>query len=87
MEEEKFLRGDEKIERIIWTDSWCPDYGWTDLIDVDTDEYYVLTVGILVDETEDVIVIASSQGVTNPNKIINPILIPKVAIKHRERLY
>ena len=76
----------EDLLRVVWTDSWCPYYGWSDLIDIDSDEYYVVTVGILVDETNDVIIVTSSQGMTDPNKVINPLVIPKVAIKYREKL-
>lgn len=71
-------------ERVVWTDSWCPEHGWCELIDIDTDEYLIESVGILVDETDKAIILASSQGITNPNKIINPILIPKCSIKERK---
>jgi len=81
-----YLTGNEKLLQIIWTDSWNPEYGWCDIHDLDTGEYFVHTVGILVDETEESIIVASAQGVTNPTKIINQTVIPKCCIKHQKEL-
>ena len=78
----KYL-GEEKpkLLQIVWTDSWCPEYGWCDLIEVGSEEYLIHSVGILVDENGDTLTIASSQGINNPMKIINPLTIPKCCIK------
>lgn len=82
----KYLSGNEQLMQVIWTDSWCPEHGWCDLMDIESTEYFIHSVGILVDENKSTITLASSQGISNPAKIINPLMIPKCCIKKIQKL-
>ena len=69
-----------ELVQVDWIDS-CADINWQLLCDVDTDLTRVTTVGFLVKETNECVVIAQSVGV-EPKQVCNTIAIPKGCIKN-----
>jgi len=72
--------------KIVWTDSCAPTWGWADLLDIDVEEYIVESVGYLIDETNDVVLLVMSINNEDPNKVNAPFIIPKCSIKERVAL-
>lgn len=76
----------ERCVRILWTDSCSIDYGWCDAYDLDTKECFIWSVGYVIKDCEDVVVLATSYSEDNPEKINNPFLIPKCSIKRIDEI-
>ena len=70
-----------QVVEITWIDS-ASRHGWTDRNDVD-DIALIHSVGFLVRETKDVIVISTS---FHEEDFADPLSVPKVAIRSRRNL-
>lgn len=71
---------------IVWTDSCAPGWGWNDLIDLEMSEYLIDSVGFLIEEDDDSLMLAMSFAQEDPNKLNAPFVIPKCCIKERNIL-
>lgn len=73
-----------KIVRVTWVDS-CADFGWRKLASVTPDQYSTIeSVGWLVRDDERSITITTS--VSSVESCMDPLVIPKVAIKKMKGL-
>lgn len=70
-----------KVIYVEWVDSFAFK-GWFSSEGADTDLYLIKTVGYVVKETKKALVISHSFG-DNKN-VMDPLSIPKVAIKKRK---
>ena len=68
---------------VVWTDSCAPGWGWCDLIDLEMHEFLVDSVGFLIEEDDDSLMLAMSFAQEDPNKLNAPFVIPKCCIKER----
>ena len=68
---------------IVWTDSCAPGGGWCDVVDLDMHEFLVESVGFLIEEDDDSLMLSMSFAEEDPNKINSPFVIPKCCIKER----
>jgi hypothetical protein len=66
----------------IWDDSVTHGSGWIDIDDIDVRPYLIPSVGLLIDETDDYIVIATA---SKEDQVMSPLQIPKKAIKKIKR--
>lgn len=73
-----------KFVKVNWIDA-CADIHWQLLCDVDTDVTRFTTVGFLVKETDECVVVAQSVGV-EPKQVCNTMAIPKGCIKNIETI-
>ena len=77
------------IELIEWIDPYSDDSAWTDLDSVEVDLPTVYTIGHVIKETDDVVVLAHSIG-KKPNQdtdeVCGIMVLPKVVIKERRQL-
>ena len=72
--------------QVTWTDSCAPAWGWTDLIDLEMTEYLIDSVGFLIEEDDDSLMLAMSFAQEDPNKLNAPFVISKCCIKERTTL-
>ena len=75
-----------QIIRVVWVDSWYPEDGTYHLMDINTDTPVMEGVGFLVEETPTTILLASAVRQGDHDVVINPVLIPKSAIKEQTKL-
>lgn len=73
---------------VKWLDSGRHAFGWTDPKELDTDVPIVETVGFLLKETDEAVVLIQSKGDgENPDEVLFSITIPNVAILEKETIY
>jgi hypothetical protein len=71
---------------IKWTDSWS-DSGWVSSERCKADIIYCESVGFLVDETKDAVVLAENRAASDGMKPYGDLIhIPKVAIIKRRQM-
>ena len=68
---------------VTWTDSCAPAWGWNDVIDLEMTEYLIESIGFLIEEDDDSLMLTMSFAVEDPNKLNAPFIIPKCCIKER----
>ena len=68
---------------VSWVDSCAPAWGWNDLVDLDIHEYLIDSIGFLIEEDDDNLMLAMSFSQEDPNKLNAPFIIPKCCIKER----
>jgi len=84
--EERNKLPSKPIVEVIWTDSCAPVYGWTSEEDVGVEEYIIKSVGYIMDETEETLMIHMGFACEDTSALHGVFNIPKCAIKSRRML-
>lgn len=74
------------IELIEWVDPYSDDSEWTSVDSIDIDLPTVYSIGHVIKETDDVVVLAHSMGrrpFKDTNEVCGIMILPKVVIKAR----
>jgi len=74
------------IELITWSDSAILDWGWCDVEDLNEGLYFIESIGFVINEEDEWVLLASHYAIEKPNHINTPMLIPKSCIVRREKI-
>lgn len=74
------MKYSHQLVEVRWADSCNSDFGWIHLEDLDTKVYEIVSVGFLVDETDDTLALSSHYSLDDPHKVNTILMIPKSCV-------